>query len=112
MPSKTRGKGRAQEVVPEATLPLGKQLAHTGKSLECLNGLFYRFSNLDRLILVNRQKDQRPSYCKPQRFLVWRWNLELDGQHRRRRCCSRRFDFEAIAASSRNAKTVERAVLL
>jgi hypothetical protein len=34
MPSRTRGKGRAPEVVPEATLPLGKQLAHTGKSIE------------------------------------------------------------------------------
>jgi hypothetical protein len=32
MPSRTKGKGRAAEVVPEATLPLGKQLAHTGQS--------------------------------------------------------------------------------
>lgn len=33
MGNKSKGKGKATEIIPEATLPLGKQLAHTGMSL-------------------------------------------------------------------------------
>jgi hypothetical protein len=52
MPSRTRGKGRAPEVVPEATLPLGKQLAHTGKSIGPLLVDFITTTNQLAIVLL------------------------------------------------------------